>query len=94
MLFKVYHSLDLAPSSLESYKPHNGRVPTCRLTNLVPALSEGSFPSFPVHQPSFVERELTSSSITSFGASFAVLHSTCTLPSNFTSSDLRIYDES
>jgi hypothetical protein len=75
-------------------QPQNGRVLTCRLANLVPALSEGTFPSFAVNQPSFVERELPSNSITSFGASLAARHSTCTLPSNFTSSDLHICDES
>ncbi|TVU27726.1 hypothetical protein EJB05_19223 [Eragrostis curvula] len=75
---------------------HNGRVSTCRslAVTLVPALSEGTFPSFPVHQPSYVERELPDSSITSFSASLAALQSTCKLPSNFTSSDLHIYNES
>jgi hypothetical protein len=91
---EVDHFMDTAYSPISNMnQPHNGRVPMCHLTNLVPALSEGTFPSFPVHQPSFVEKELPSSSITSFAASLAALHSMCTLPSNFTSSDLRIYDE-
>ncbi|KAL6591359.1 hypothetical protein ACP70R_049862 [Stipagrostis hirtigluma subsp. patula] len=76
---------------------HNGRVPTCLSSSitLVPAISEGTFPSFPERQPCFVERELPGSSIASFGASLAAsncLQSTCTSTSSFNSSDLHTYN--
>ncbi|XP_062220705.1 protein PHOSPHATE STARVATION RESPONSE 2-like isoform X2 [Phragmites australis] len=77
----------------------NGRIPACLSSaiTLVPAVSEGTFPSFLECQPSYVERDLPGSSITSFGSSLVAsdaLQSTCTLASSFTSSDFRTCNES
>lgn len=67
---------------------HSGRVPPCLSSTitLVPAFSEVSFPSFPGQRLSFVERELPTSSVTSFDTSMAVYDtmSTNMLASNFT----------
>uniref|UniRef100_A0A0A9D0J6 Myb-like domain-containing protein n=1 Tax=Arundo donax TaxID=35708 RepID=A0A0A9D0J6_ARUDO len=77
---------------------HNGRVPTCLSSamTLVPALSGGTFPIFPEHRPSYAQREVPGNSVTSFRASLAAnnaCQSACTLPSNFTASDLHTYNE-